>query len=123
MKYTIICILFINACNNAQTKMEIDGSYTTNYDNEFAIGNDTLHVTKMNNSGNIYQISKHLGVVKKLDGKEFAKELINETWTLEYDSKNQTLFELKSGKILSWDSEHKIIKLGDMLYKKIVDKK
>ncbi len=122
MKYTTICmLLFVIACNDSQTKNEINGIYTTSYDNEFGKGNDTLSVTKANNGEGIYQISKHLRVVKKLDGKEFPRELITETWTLEYDAAKQTLFELKTGKTLIWNSSNKTIQLGNTLYKRIGD--
>lgn len=122
MKYTIICmLLFITACNNRQTKNELNGIYTTSYDNEFGKGNDTLSVTKANDGEIIYQISKHLGVVKKLDGKVFPRELITETWTLEYDAAKQTLFELKTGKTLIWNNSNKTIQLGNTLYKRITD--
>ena len=122
MKYTIICmLLFITACNNSQTKNELNGIYTTSYDNEFGKGNDTLNVTKANDGEGVYQILKHLGVVKKLDGKEFPRELITETWTLKYDAAKQTLFELKTGKTLIWNSSNKTIQLGNTLYKRIAD--
>ena len=119
MKYTIICmLLFITGCNNSQTKNELKGIYTTFYDNDFGEGKDTLTITKSNYGESIYQISKHLGVVKKLDGKEFPRELINETWTLEYDPAKQILFELKTGKTLIWNSSNKTIQLGSTLYKR-----
>ena len=122
MKYTIISLLlFITACNNSQTQTELNGIYTTSYNNEFGKGNDTLSVTKANDGEGIYQISKHLGVVKKLDGKEFPRELVTETWTLEYDATKQTLFELKTGKTLIWNSANKTIQLGNSLYKRIAD--
>ena len=122
MKYTIISLLlFITACNNSLTQTELNGIYTTSYNNEFGKGNDTLSVTKANDGEGIYQISKHLGVVKKLDGKEFPRELITETWTLEYDAAKQTLFELKTGKTLIWNSANKTIQLGNTLYKRIAD--
>ena len=122
MKYTIISLLlFITACNNSQIQTELKGIYTTSYNNEFGKGNDTLSITKANDGEGIYRISKHLGVVKKLDGKEFPRELITETWTLEYDAAKQTLFELKTGKTLIWNSANKTIQLGITLYKRIAD--
>jgi hypothetical protein len=122
MKYSIIPILlFITACNNSQTENKLNGVYTTYYDNEFGRGNDTLSFSKANDGEGIYKVSKHLGVVKKLDGKEFPRELITETWTVEYDAAKQTLFELKSGKTLIWNSTAKTIQLGNTLYKRIAD--
>jgi hypothetical protein len=122
MKYSIISLLlFITACNNSQTENKLNGVYTTYYDNEFGRGNDTLSFSKANDGEAIYKVSKHLGVVKKSDGKEFPRELITETWTLEYDAAKQTLFELKTGKTLVWNSTDKTIQLGNTLYKRIAD--
>lgn len=122
MKYKIICmLLFITACSNSHTKNELNGIYTTTYNNEFGKGNDTLSVAKANDGEGIYQISKHLGVVKKLDDKEFPRELITETWTLEYNATKQTLFELKTGRTLIWNSSNQTIQLGNTLYKRIAD--
>jgi hypothetical protein len=122
MKYSIICgLFFIAACNNSQIINELKGIYTTSYNNEFGEGKDTLSVTKANDGKAIYQIVKHLGVVKKLEGKEFPRELITETWTLEYDGAKQTFFELRTGKTLIWNSSNKTIQLGNTLYKKISD--
>ena len=120
MKYVIICtLLFVTACNDSQTKNELKGIYTTTYNNEFGNGNDTLFVSEANDGKGIYQISKNLGVVKKLDGKEFPRELINETWILEYDASKQTLFELGTGKTLVWNKNNKTLQLGNMMYKRI----
>ena len=114
-------LLFITACSNNSAERELIGIYTTTYDNEFGKGNDTLSLSKSNNGESIYQISKHLGVVKKLDGKEFPRELITETWTLEYNTAKQTLFELKTGKTLIWNGANKTIQLGNTQYKRIAD--
>ncbi len=120
MKCIIICVLlFITSCNNVQTKNDLSGIYTASYEHEFGRTNDTLNVSKANNNGDIYQISRHSGVIKKLDGKEFPKEIITETWTLEYDPVKQTLTESKKGKVLIWNSSSQSLQLGDREYKPI----
>ena len=122
MKYTIIgMLLLITACNGIQVTNELSGTYTTSYNNEFGQGNDTLSVTKASDGEGMYRISKHLGVIKKLDGKTFPKELITETWMLEFNRIKQTLFELKSGKMLIWNGANETIRSGNTLYKKIAE--
>lgn len=120
MKYTIICmLLFITACNGIQTKDDLSGVYTASYEHEFGKTDDTLTVSKTNNSKKMYQIERHSGLIKKLDGKEFPKELIIETWALEYDTEKQTLKELKKGKTLVWNSGTQTLQLGDRQYMRI----
>lgn len=123
MKYVIICILFfLIACNGIQSKDDLSGIYTASYEHEFGKTDDTLTVSKSNNSDKMYQIERHSGLIKKMDGKEFAKELVSETWTLEYDSDKKTLTELKKGKTLVWNSGTLSLQLGGRQYLRIASK-
>ena len=120
MKYLILSILiFAAACNSKTDEHALDGVFTTAYENEFSKGDDTLIVNKANTGEGIYQISRRIGVVKMLDGKEFPKEVISETWTLEYDPNKQTLFDLKKGKTVIWNSGKLTLQLGNREYKKV----
>lgn len=120
MKYTIICMLvFIAACNSYQPKDDLSGVYTASYEHEFGKTDDTLTVTKTNNTDKMYQIERHSGLIKKLDGKEFPKELVTATWTLEYNADKQTLFEQKEGRTLIWNSGTQSLQSGSTTYKKI----
>jgi hypothetical protein len=105
MKYLVLSILiFAVACNSKTEESALDGIFTTAYENEFGKGDDTLIVRKADTGEGIYQISRNIGVVKIMDGKEFPKEVKSETWTLEYDPTKQTLFDLKSGKTVNLPS-------------------
>ena len=74
------------------------------------------------NDGNgVYQITRHTGLIKKLDGKEFPKEVSIKNWVLDYNADKQILTEQKEGKILVWDSNRLTLQLGDRSYKKISD--
>lgn len=122
MKYIIICLLFfISACGNTGTESGLIGTYTSYHEHEFGKTNDTLIVVKPNNGEGIYQIVRHAGVVRTEDGKQFPKELTTETWTLEYDPIKQTLFELKGGKTLIWNSGIQSIRWGNTDFKKIAN--
>lgn len=120
MKYIIFSfLLLVIACNNPKSETALEGVFTTQYENEFSKGDDTLTVRKANNGEGVYQIARHIGVIKMLDGKALPKELVTETWTLEYDPVKQTLFELKKGKTVIWNSGTLTLQLGDRQYKKI----
>ncbi len=123
MKYIVISMLFfISSCNGSQSRDDLNGVYTASYEHEFGKTDDTLSLSKANDGEGIYQISRHSGVIKKLDGKEFPKEIITETWTLEYNADKQTLTELKKGKTLIWNSGTQSLLLGDRQYKQIADR-
>lgn len=120
MKYLFLSVLiFAFGCNSKTEESQLDGVFTTAYENEFSKGDDTLIVRKANSGEGIYQIARHIGVVKVLDGKEFPKEVISETWTLEYDPNKQTLFDLKKGKTVIWNSGKLTLQLGNREYKKV----
>ncbi len=123
MKYLMICILFfVTACNNIQSKDDLNGVYAASSENEFGKTDDTLILSKANNGQGIYQIIRHMGVTRKLDGKEYPKEIIAATWTLRYNPEEKTLFELQKGKTLIWNSDSQTLKLGITNYNRIVTK-
>ena len=115
----ISIFLFAASCNSPKNDTTLTGVYTASYEHEFGKTEDTLNVTKPNEGNSVYQISRHSGVIKKLDGKEFPKELLIETWSLEYNADKQTLTELGQGRVLIWDSNRLILQFGKNKYKKI----
>lgn len=122
MKYFMIGIfILIISCNGNKNDIALSGVYVASYEHEFGKTDDTLILTKANDGNDIYQINRHSGVIKKLDGKVFPKEILRETWTLEYHPDRQTLTDLTKGKTLVWDSNRLTLQLGDRQYKKISD--
>jgi hypothetical protein len=124
MKYSIFCfILLATACNSPKNYPALEGVYTALYEHEFGRNTDTLILKKANDGNGVYQITRHTGLIKKLDGKEFPKEVIIKNWVLDYNADKQILTEQKEGKILVWDSNRLTLQLGDRSYKKLSDLK
>ena len=122
MKYLIFFfILLAIACNSPKNNAGLEGVYTASYEHEFGRNTDTLILKKANDGNGVYQITRHTGLIKKLDGKEFPKEVIIKNWVLDYNADKQILTEQKEGKILVWDSNRLTLQLGDRSYKKISD--
>ena len=120
MKYLIICLLFFEAaCSGSNNNTVLDGVYTASFEHEFAKTDDTLILKKANDGNGVYQITRHSGVIKKLDGKIFPKEILTDTWTLDYNTDKQILTELKGGKTFIWDSNRLTLQFGETTYKKI----
>ncbi len=113
--------ILIISCNGNKNDIALSGVYVASYEHEFGKTDDTLILTKANDGNDIYQINRHSGVIKKLDGEVFPKEILRETWTLEYHPDRQTLTDLTKGKTLVWDSNRLTLQLGDRQYKKISD--
>lgn len=122
MKYLIFFfILLATACNSPKNDTALEGVYTASYEHEFGRNTDTLTLKKANDGNGVYQITRHTGLIKKLDGKEFPKEVSIKNWVLDYNADKQILTEKKEGKILVWDSNRLTLQLGDRSYKKISD--
>ena len=120
MKYIIFCLLFfVAACGGSNNNTVLDGVYTASFEHEFAKTDDTLILKKANDGNGVYQITRHSGVIKKLDGKIFPKEILTDTWTLDYNTDKQILTELKGGKTFIWDSNRLTLQFGETTYKKI----
>ena len=120
MKYLIFCLLFFVAgCGSSNNNTVLDGVYTASFEHEFAKTDDTLILRKANDGNGVYQITRHSGVIKKLDGKIFPKEILTDTWTLDYNTDKQILTELKGGKTFIWDSNRLTLQFGETTYKKI----
>ena len=117
----ISIFLLVASCNSPKNDTALSGVYTASYEHEFGKTDDTLTVTKANDGNGVYQISRHSGVIKKLDGKEFPKEILTETWSLEYNPDKQILTEMKQGRMLIWDSNRLTLQFGKTTYKKISD--
>ena len=120
MKYLIICLLlFVAACSGSNNNVDLDGVYTASFGHEFAKTEDTLIVKKANDGNGVYQITRHSGVIKTMDGKIFPKEILTDTWTSEYNADKHILTELKDGKMFIWDSNKLTLQFGETTYKKI----
>jgi hypothetical protein len=120
MKYiTFSLILLVAGCTASNNDSSLEGIYTAAYEHEFGRNTDTLILKKANDGNGIYQITRHTGLIKKMDGKEFPKEVLSSTWVLKYDADTKTLTEQREGKTLVWDGNRLTLQLGDRLYKKL----
>ena len=122
MKYTIFYFLFLAfGCTTSNNDKSLEGIYTAEYEHEFGRNTDTLILKKVNDGNGVYQIIRHTGLIKKMDGKEFPKEVLISTWVLNYNADTKTLTEQREGKTLVWDGNRLTLVLGDRSYKKMSD--
>lgn len=119
MKYLLaIFFLAVVSCNTAKDVSSLLGVYTASYEHEFGKTDDTLVLMKANDGNDIYKLERHSGLIKKLDDRQFPKQVYTEIWTLQYDADKQTLTDLTNGKTLVWDSDRLTLHLGNRTYKK-----
>jgi len=88
-------------------------------DEYFKEGEDTLIVTKSNEDGNVYSISRHMSYQKVVDKKLQPREYKSENWIGVYNEQEKVLHEQKHGAIISFNSEKKSLTVGSNEYQKI----
>ena len=117
MKNVFICIvIFIIGCTTIDKDQDLPGVYTQNFEHEFAKNEDTLFIKKASDGKNVYEITRHTGMRKKVDSKLIPKELITEELIAEYNEDSQILTTLNKGKKYVWDRGSRSIRIGDSKY-------
>jgi hypothetical protein len=122
MKYILIGMLILTmGCHDHKNDNLLVGVYAGSFEHDYAKNDDTLFLNKANDGNDIFQINRHTGCSKKLDGKMLPKQLLVESWLLEFDKDKHILVELNHGKILVWDGNNNIL-FGDTKYKRILER-
>ena len=128
MTRSIVCIvltcLIMAGCgnrNDAALKTFLPGTYTTSYEGDYSIGNDTLEIRQQGNGeNNAYTIIKRNAHQRKQNG--VLKEGVNyksTTWTGLFDESTKALTITRTGRVLLFDVEQNEMKMGITTYKKL----
>ena len=112
----ISIVIFMIGCTATNKDQDLPGVYTQNFEHEFAKNEDTLIIKKASDGKNVYEISRHTGMRKKVSGKFIPKELITEELIAEYNEDSQILTTLNRGKKYVWDRGSRSIRIGDSKY-------
>jgi hypothetical protein len=115
MKWIIVMLVFTRCLGSVGN---VEGSYVGYFEHEFAINDDTLIVSKANDAGNIYNLSRHTGTARKKNGKLLPKEVKIESWILEYNKETKILKEARKGRIIIWNSQGDL-QMGNTIYKRM----
>ena len=95
----------------------IPGVYVRPIATEFAVGSDTLDISRQ--SGDVYGIHKRSGFQRVTRGKLQPKEWRQEKWTGVWQAEKGVLEEMKRGKLLHFNpAEGKLI-VGSSEYVKV----
>ena len=122
MKYIILGILILlMGCHDHKNDNLLVGVYAGSFEQPYGKNEDTLFLNKASDGNEIYQINRHTGCTKKLEGKVLAKQLLIESWLLELDADKHILVELNHGKIIVWDGNNTLL-FGDTKYKRVLER-
>lgn len=120
MKYlTLVALILLVSCKNDTTELSLSGVYSGHFEHQFGKNDDTLILKKANEGKGIYNLSRHTGLISKLDAKELPKKNITENLVVEFDKEKQTLTDIKGGRVLVWDQKNSTLQLGNTKYIKV----
>ncbi|WP_162996980.1 hypothetical protein [Mucilaginibacter kameinonensis] len=110
--------LAVTACQSTSDHT-VTGVYATRYENEYAMGNDTIIVTAYNRSARTYEIEKRTGYQKIRHGKILPKEYAHKKWMAQYDPEKQVLQETVFGRQLFLNPGKKELTMGETHYRRV----
>jgi hypothetical protein len=120
MKYlTLGILIFLASCDNNSAEQSLAGIYIGHFEHQFAKNDDTLILKKANEGNGIYNLTRHTGLISKLDGKVLPKKNISENLIVEFSPDKQILTDVKEGRVLVWDKKTSTLQLGNTMYTKI----
>src|SRR4051812_33660130 len=100
--FTMMSIACLVSCSHDKMKDFIPGTYVGNYQQEYSKGHDTLVFLCVSKEGNSYQITRHTGYSRIVNGKLRAVEHRKEEMTGIYDDKDKVIYEQRKGKTFSF---------------------
>ena len=119
MKNVFICIvIFMIGCTTTDKDQDLPGVYTGKFEHEFAKNEDTFIVKKASDGKGVYEITRHTGMRKIMDGKISPKKTIIEDFLVEYNTDSQIMTDLKEGRKFVWDRGSQSILSGKTKYSK-----
>lgn len=117
----VLLLMLLFSCNNKMNTKNLSGVYVRSFQDEYAVGVDTLRLEEITNTS--YRITKSSSYQRIINGKlNNNKEHHTEHWLGIFDKQNDVLNIQPLGKVLSVDLDKQEILLGNNAYKKIRNK-
>ena len=121
--FLTLAILFIGCdglLHSDNVKPFIPGIYLASWKTSFSTAVDTMHIASVSEKGSEgYLITRrtHLQFINA--AKKRAPEYSITKWVGNYNSSDKTIVVPVNGRVLSFDPENKILKMGAIIYKKL----
>jgi hypothetical protein len=111
-------VLFMAACQSktTQTQNFLPGTYVNFAKGEYALANDTLVITLVND--NNYLITRKTTYQAIRDGKLLPKHHQVQQLNAVYDTQKQELDETNTGKIFRFNPEKRTLLINQAIYRK-----
>ena len=110
----ILMFLFFIRCTT-QVKDNIPGTYFTGWTTEFTEARDTMIIEpSVKNGSGTYEVTRRTFMLYQ---EKPQYKLVH--WTGSFNSGNKTIIINNNGRILSFDPQHKEMKMGSTTYRKL----
>ena len=114
-----VCTCILGACmmeNKNEWKDEVAGIYTTQYEQPYSTGFDTLFITKMESSSWQFQVLRHTAYQRKGDLESAETIHREENWVAVPDNTQPLLHIVPSGRELWFDAATRQLTTGATIY-------
>lgn len=120
-KIAVVIVFVSVACNISQNKSSalIQGVFVTTYQSEYSKAMDTLEITPLNESSNVYNYTRRTGFQRISNGVPAPKQYETEKSTCVYDNATAQLNEQSHGRIYSLSGDGNSLVSGHSIYKRI----
>lgn len=115
----IIAVLSFGCGNTNKSSFNIEGTYVTHFQNEYNITDDSLIISSVKSSDNVYDIVRRTGFIKIRSGKQLSKEFKTVRWVSSYNTDKQLLQETDLGRQISVLPDTHKLKLGSSEYTEV----
>lgn len=120
----VIVWMMMGSCNMLDPKDDvvsfIPGTYVSQWTTEFAESRDTLQIRPGATKGSVhYEITRRTYHRYNQDAKKMPPQYKMEKWTAGYEPDDKILLVHSNGRVLSFDTKNKSMKMGVTVYKKL----
>jgi hypothetical protein len=117
----LAAITVLAACNSGGSAVTnfIPGTYVNQARSEFSVANDTLIITQVKNTDNIYLITRKTGYRRITDGKVTPLQHQVKHWTGEWDTQKQLMQIMQTGNTLIFQPDKNNLLNGNSEYWKL----
>ncbi|MFI5452211.1 hypothetical protein ACHMWN_08650 [Pedobacter sp. UC225_61] len=112
-----LALAMMLGCTRDKVKEFIPGVYVNSAGGEFSVASDTLVIEMV--EGNNYVIHRRTGFNLVSDGKIGRREYETEQWKAIYSAENQSLTEVRKGKLISFFPDKNYLSVGARVYQKL----
>lgn len=113
-------VIFLHVgCKQNTSVSNLEGTYVSQTNGEYAVNYDTLIVTSLHTAAKSYSIQLKTGFQKIRNGQKLEKAYKEASWTATWDESKHVLIESELGKQIQFRQGDDALLWNELVFKKI----